>query len=80
LSSIPPTPGHLLQRFEKINELSIRERAEDPSVISANKTPAIWDKAVHRIADNKVGMPARINAIVLGPASHVMHVWYIRPQ
>jgi len=69
-----------LQRFEEIDEFPIRKRAEDPSVISANKAPAIRDKAIHRNADTKVGMPARNNAIVLGPTSHVMHVWYIRSQ
>jgi hypothetical protein len=35
------------------------QRPED-----ANKTPATRDKAIHRIADNKVGVPAEINAIV----------------
>jgi hypothetical protein len=25
-----------------------------------------------------VGVPTAINAIVLGPASYVMHVWYIQ--
>jgi hypothetical protein len=39
LSFIAPTPGHLLQRLGKIDEFPIRERAEDPGVISANKTP-----------------------------------------
>jgi hypothetical protein len=63
-----------LQRFEKINEFPIRKRAEFPGIISANKTPAIRDKAIHRIADNKVGVSAGINAIVLSPASYVMHV------
>jgi hypothetical protein len=43
--------------------------------MSANKTPAIRDKAIHRIADNKVGVPATINAVVLGPASHVKDHW-----
>jgi DNA-binding XRE family transcriptional regulator len=80
LSIIAPTPGHLLQRFEKINEFPIRKRAEDPGVKSANKTPAIRDKAIHRVADNKVGMPAGINAIVLSPARYVMHVWYSHPN
>lgn len=80
MSLIAPTPGHLLQRLEKIDELPIRERAEDPGVISANKTPAIRNKAVHRIADIKVGMSATINAIVLGPTRYVMHVWYIHSQ
>ena len=67
-----------MQRFEKINELPIRKRAEFPGIISANKTPAIRDKAIHRAADSKVGVPAGINAIVLGPASYVMHLWYIQ--
>jgi hypothetical protein len=80
LSLIAPTPGHLWQRFEKIDEFPIRERAEDPGLTSANKTPAIRDKAIHCIADNHVGMPAGINAVVLGPASHVMRVWYIHSQ
>jgi hypothetical protein len=80
LSLIAPTPGHLWQRFEKINEFPIRKRAENPGIISANKTPAIRDKAVHRITDTKVGMSTTINVIVLGPTNHVMHVWYIRSQ
>jgi hypothetical protein len=67
-----------LQRFEKIDEFPIRERAEDPGVMSANKTPAIRDKAIHRLAHHEVGMPAAINAIVLSPTSYVMHVWYIQ--
>ena len=69
-----------MQRFEKINELPIRKRAEFPGIISADKTPAIRDKAIHRVADNKVGVPAKMNAIVLGPASRIMHVWYIHSQ
>jgi hypothetical protein len=69
-----------LQRFQKINEFSIIKRAERPGIISANKTPAIRDKAIHRITDNMVGVPAGINAIVLGPASYVMHVWYSHCQ
>ena len=80
MSLIAPTPEHLLQRFEKNEEFSIRKRAEDPGVVGANKAPAIREKAIHRIAGNKVGMPAEINAIVLGPTSYVMHVWYIRSQ
>jgi hypothetical protein len=76
LSLIAPTPGNLLQRFEKIDEFPIRKRAESPQHHkSANKTPAIRDKAIHRIADNKVGVPATINAVVLGPASHVKDHW-----
>src|SRR5579864_5813931 len=67
--------GHLLQRFEKIDQFPMRERVEDPGVISANKAPAIPDKAIHRVTDNKVGMSAGINAIVLGPASHVIGHW-----
>jgi hypothetical protein len=69
-----------LQRFEKIDEFPIRKRAEDPGITSANKTPAIRDKAIHRVADNKVGVPAGINAVVLGPTGYVMHVWYIHSQ
>jgi hypothetical protein len=61
-----------LQRFQKINEFSIIKRAERPGIISANKTPAIRDKAIHRITDNMVGVPAGINAIVL--------VWYSHCQ
>ncbi len=72
LCLVAPTPGHLLQRLQEINEFPVRKRAGDPGVISANKAPAIRDKAIHRVADNKVGMPAGINAIVLGPASHVI--------
>ena len=75
MSPIAPTPGHLLQRFEKIDEFPIRKRAEDPGIISANKTPAIRDKALHRIADTKVGVPARKNAIVLGPTCYVIEHW-----
>jgi hypothetical protein len=33
-------------------------------VSCANKTPAIRDKAIHRAADSKVGVPAEINAII----------------
>ncbi|HEY2912072.1 MAG TPA: hypothetical protein VGK21_01820 [Candidatus Angelobacter sp.] len=48
--------------------------------MSANKTPAIRDKAIHRIADNKMGMPAEMDAVVLSPTGYVMHVWYIHSQ
>jgi hypothetical protein len=48
--------------------------------MSANKTPAIRDKAIHRLADHEVGVSAAINAIVLGPTGYVMHVWYIHCQ
>ena len=51
LSSTAPTPGHLLQRFEKVNKLPIRKRPEGPGVMGANKAPAIGDQAVHRLAD-----------------------------
>lgn len=75
LSFIAPIPAHLLQRFEKIDEFPIRKRAEVPGFIGSDKAPAIRDKAVHRIADTKVGMSATINAIVLGPASHIKDHW-----
>jgi hypothetical protein len=68
------------QRFEKIDELPIRERAEDPGAIRAKKAPAIRDKAFHRIRHTCMLVCAGINAVVLGPASYVMHVWYIRSQ
>jgi len=67
--------GISLQRFEKIDEFPIRKRAEDPGFIGADKAPAIRDEAIHRIADTKMGMPAAINAVVLGPASHVKDHW-----
>jgi hypothetical protein len=72
LSLIAPTPGHL--RNEKIDEFPIRKRAEDPGVMSANKTPAIRDKAIHRIANHEVGVSAEINAIVLGPTRYVLNI------
>jgi hypothetical protein len=72
LSFIAPAPGHLLQRFEEVDKLPIRKRTEGPRVVGANKTPAIRDKAVHRLSDTRMKVSAGINAIVLGKTGNVL--------
>jgi hypothetical protein len=72
LSFIPPAPGHLLERFEEVDKLPIRKRTEGPRVVGANKTPAIRDKAVHRLSDTRMKVSAGINAIVLGKTGNVL--------
>jgi len=54
-----------------MNSRFVKERMV-PASLARIKLPPSRDKAVHRVADTKVGMPARINAIVLGPASHLL--------
>jgi hypothetical protein len=77
LSFAAPTPGHLFQRFEKINKFSIRKRTEGPSVIGANKAPAIRNQAVHRFSDGRMMVSAGINAIVFGETGNVRDFWCI---
>jgi len=78
LSFAAPAPGHLLQRFQKVDKFLVRQRAKDPGVIGANKASAIRDKAVHRLADSQMEMSAGINAIVRRKAGNVGDLWYIR--
>lgn len=78
LSSAAPAPGHLLQRLKKVNKLAVRKRPEDPGVMGTDKTSAIRHKAVHRLADAWMKMPAGINAIIFSKTSNVSDLWYIR--
>jgi hypothetical protein len=71
LSFIAPAPGHLLQRFEEVNQLPIRKGTVDPGVKGANKTPAIRDQAIHRLSDTWVKVSAGINTIVFGKTGSV---------
>jgi hypothetical protein len=71
LSFTAPTPGHFLQRFQKVDKLPVRKRPKDPGVIGANKAPAIWDKAVHRLSDTRMEVSAGINPVVLGKTGNV---------
>jgi hypothetical protein len=66
LSFTAATPGHLLQRFQKVDKLPVRQRPKDPGVMGANKAPAIRDKAVHRLSDTRMKVSAGVNAIVFG--------------
>ena len=71
LSFIAVTPGHRLQRFKEVDEFSLMKRPIRPGIERPNKAPAIRDKAVHRIADTLVGVPAGINAVLLSKTSDV---------
>lgn len=77
LSFTAPAPGHLLQRFQKIDKLPIRERTEGPGIMGANKAPAIRDQAVHRLPDTGMKVLAGINAIVVGKTGNVADLWCI---
>ena len=77
LSFTPPTPGHLLQRFEIVDKLPIRKRTESPGLMSADKAPAIGDQAVHRLADTWMKVSAGINAIVLSKTGNVADLWCV---
>jgi len=74
LSFTPPTPGHLLQRFEIVDKLPIRKRTEGPGVMGANKAPAIRNQAVHRLADGGMKMSAGINAIIFSKTGNVADI------
>lgn len=71
LRSTAPAPGHLLQRFQKVNKFPVRKRTEGSGVMGANKAPAVRDKAVHRLADSRMEMSAGVNSIVRGKAGNV---------
>jgi hypothetical protein len=73
LRSTAPTPGHVLQRFEKVDKLSIRKRTEGPAFMSANEAPAIWDKAVHRRSDTRMKVSAGVDAIVLSKTGNILN-------
>ena len=70
-------PGHLLQRFEKVDELPIRKGAEDPGVIGTNKASAIRDQAVHRLSNGRMKVSAGINAIVFSKTGNVGDIWCV---
>jgi hypothetical protein len=72
LSSTAPTPGHLLQRFEKVDKLPIRKRTEGSGFMGANKAPAIWDKAVHRRSDSRMKVSAGVDAIILRKTGNIL--------
>lgn len=74
LSFIAVTPGHGLQRLKEIDEFSLVKRPIRPGIECPNKAPAIGDKAVHGIADTWVGVPAGIDAIILGKTSDVTNL------
>jgi len=78
LRSAAPTPGHLLQRFQKVDKFPVRQRPKDPGVMGANEAPAIRDKAVHRLSDCQMEMSAGIYSIIGGKAGNVRDLWYIR--
>jgi hypothetical protein len=66
-----PAPGHFFERLKEIDKFALMERAEDPAFTSANKASAIRDKAIHRVCDGFMFVPAGINAIVPGKTSHI---------
>lgn len=71
LSFIAAAPGHRLQRFQEVDELSLIKRPIDPGIERPNKAPAIRDKAVHGIADSRMSVFAGINAVLSGKTSDV---------
>ena len=77
LSFAAVAPWHLLQRFEKVDELPIRKRTADPGVIGANKASAVRDQAVHRLSDGRMMVSAGINAIVFSKTGNVADIWCI---
>ena len=77
LSFTAVAPGHLLQRLKKVDELPIRKRTEDPSVIGANEASAIRDQAVHRLSNGRMTVSAGINAIVFSKTGNVAEIWCI---
>ena len=78
MSSTATAPGHLLQRFQKIDKLPVCKGPKDPGIMGANKTSAIRHKAVHRLPDTWMKMPAGVNAIIFGKTGNVADLWYIR--
>jgi hypothetical protein len=68
---ILPTPWHFLKRLKKIDKFALIKRPEDPGLTGTNEGPAIRDKAIHRLCDALMFVPAGIDAIVLSKTSHV---------
>lgn len=77
LKSAALTPGHIHQRFQKVDKLPIRKGTEGPGVTGTNKAPAIGDQAVHRLPDARMKVSAGINAIVFCKTRNVADVWCI---
>ena len=71
LGFVLPTPRHFLERLNEIDKFPLMERAEDPGFTGTNEGPAIGDKAIHRIYDALMFVPAGIDAIVLSKTSHI---------
>src|SRR6266853_6052777 len=68
---ILPAPRHFLERLKEIDKFSLIERPEDAGFAGSNKASAIRDEAVHRVCDAFMFVPAGIDAVVPGKASHV---------
>jgi hypothetical protein len=68
---ILPTPWHFLEGFKKIDKFALIKRPEDSGFTGTNEGPAIRDKAIHRVCDAFMFVPAGIDAIVLSKTSHV---------
>jgi hypothetical protein len=68
---ILPTPWHFLERLKKIDKFALIKRPEDPGFAGTNEGPAIRNKAIHRVCDAFMFVPAGIDAIVLSKTSHV---------
>ena len=66
-----PAPRHFLERLKEIDKFALMERPEDPGITGSNKASAIRNKTLHRIRDALMIVPAGIDAIVSGKASHV---------
>jgi hypothetical protein len=78
LGFILPTPRHLLKLLKEIDKFALMKRPEDPGFTGSNEGPAIRDKAIHRVCDALMFVPAGIDAIVLSKTSHVRNAGHGR--
>jgi hypothetical protein len=73
-----PTPWHFLKRLKKIDKFALIKRPEDFGFTGTNEGPAIRDKAIHRVCDAFMFVPAGIDAIILSKTSHVCNAGHGR--
>ena len=78
LGFILPTPWHFFERFKKIDKFVLMKRPEDPGFAGTNEGPAIRDKAIHRVCDARMFVPAGIDAIIFSKTNHVRNAGHGR--
>src|SRR5690242_5662896 len=66
-----PTPRHFLESLKEIDKFALIKRPEDAAFTGTNKASAIRDKALHRVRDGFMFVPAGINAVVPGKTNHI---------